>query len=119
MSESTISHASSNGSHPRTEQDITGGNDGQAPPVLLVPRRGGEASWPDAPGAAPKLPNFSSSPVSAPPPSRERHPVIDIVTAAIIVLVVAVSAALYVSGGFGHTHHHNHHDHSPSASDGI
>jgi hypothetical protein len=115
MSENTISHASSNGSHAGTEQDATGGNDGQAPPVLLVPRRGGEASWPNAPGAAPKLPNFSSSPVSAPPPSRERHPVIDIVTAAIVALVVAVSAALYVSGAFDHSHH----NHSPSASDGI
>jgi hypothetical protein len=80
---------------------------------VLAPRRGDEASWPYAPGAAPKLPNFASLPVSAPPPARERHPWIDIVTAAVIALVVAVSAALYISGTLGHTHHNR----PPSSSD--
>lgn len=113
MSESTISDTSSNGSRRLTEQDVPGGHDGHLPPVVLAPRRGNEASWPDMPGAAPKLPNFFSSPVSALPRARERHPVSDIVTAAVIALVVAVSAALYISGTFAPTHHNR----PPSSSD--
>jgi hypothetical protein len=113
MSERAIGEASSNGSHRLPEEHATGDRERERPPVVLTPRRGGEASWPDPPGAAPKLANFSSSPVSAPPPARERHPRIDIVTAAVIVLVVAVSAALYISGTFTHTHHNR----PPSSSD--
>lgn len=75
-----------------------------APPLVLTPRTGGEADWPTPPGGLPKPPDFGSWPVSAPKPPSERHPIVDIAVAALIALVVAASAALYVTGTFSHTH---------------